>query len=94
MLVKNLVVVTAMAATGLATKLHVDIGCIMVGGTHKVCASDGPYSINGDSAQILCKLDANPTLATVTWPRYYGDIYWTKDDCMVDAENNIIKCAD
>ncbi|KAF5672290.1 glutamine synthetase [Fusarium heterosporum] len=91
MFFNNLLVITAMAATGLATNLHVDIGCIKVGGTHDVCASDDAYSINGDTAQILCRLDANPTLVTVTWPAYYGDIYWTKEDCLVDAERNIIQ---
>lgn len=62
----------------------------MVGGTHKVCASDDAYSINGDTAQILCKLDANPTLVTVSWPAHYGDIYWNKDDCLVDAEGKLL----
>lgn len=61
----------------------------MVGGTHKLCADDGAYSINGNTAQILCKLDANPTLVTVTWPADYGDVYWNKDDCLVDAEGEL-----
>ncbi|KAF4985617.1 hypothetical protein FGRMN_11147 [Fusarium graminum] len=78
MFFNSLLVLTATAATGLATNL--------VEGTHEVCASDDAYSINGDTAQILCLLDANPTLVTVTWPAYYGDIYWTKEDCLVDTE--------
>ncbi|KAF5011282.1 hypothetical protein FDECE_2582 [Fusarium decemcellulare] len=93
MIAKNLFAVVALAATGLATNLHVNVGCIKVGGTHEVCASDDPYPINGDSAQITCKLDANPTLVLVTWPQEYGDIYWTADDCMVDARGWTLKCA-
>ncbi|KIL95720.1 glutamine synthetase [Fusarium avenaceum] len=94
MLAKTLLVVTAMAATSLATNLHVNVGCIMVGGTHKLCADDGAYSINGNTAQILCKLDANPTLVTVTWPADYGDVYWNKDDCLVDAEVHALKIGE
>jgi hypothetical protein len=68
----------------------------MVGGSHEVCASDGPYSINGGTAQILCKLDANPTLVTVSWPKYYHEIFWTKDDCMVDYDGklSLFHCMD
>lgn len=62
----------------------------MVGGTNEVCADDGAYSINGGSAQILCKLDADPTLVTASWPAYYGDVYWTAGDCLVDAEGKFL----
>lgn len=50
-----------------------------------MCASDGAYAINGNSAQIICKLDADPTYITVTWPQDYGDIFWGADDCLYDA---------
>ncbi|CAJ0540914.1 Ff.00g077880.m01.CDS01 [Fusarium sp. VM40] len=79
MFAKTFLIVTAMAATSLGTNLHVDVGCIMVGGTHKLCADDGAYSINGNTAQILSD---------------YGDVYWNKDDCLVDAEGYTIQCAD
>lgn len=57
-----------------------------------MCASDDPYSINAGTAQITCRLDANPTFVTVSWPEYYGDVYWTAEDCLVDAQGKYPIC--
>ncbi|MCJ1308410.1 hypothetical protein MMC25_002063 [Agyrium rufum] len=94
----SIVATLVMIGATLATNLHVNAGCALVGST-AVCASKGsPISVTTGSATIYARFAGDSALYydyagckfNAVWPASYGDVFLGADFCLYDANGNNI----
>ncbi|KAK7416701.1 hypothetical protein QQX98_005027 [Neonectria punicea] len=99
----NIALITTLlsiAGSGVATRVHVNNGCILVGG-NPACAGSGkgsPVDINNGQATIHARFSGNTNpfnensgcILNAQWPQHYGDIYYGNDNCLYDSKGQNI----
>ncbi|KAF4446782.1 DUTPase [Fusarium albosuccineum] len=93
-------VLLALAGSGAATNVHVNRGCILIGGS-PACAGKGkggPVRINNGQTRIHARFSGNKNpfnensgcYLNARWPQHYGDIYFGADNCLYDSKGQNI----